>query len=311
VTGEDVTLRRRNNEEFSGTCDRVVARFDTGIYLLAGKETSVTPSRSLPLFLCFALVGCSTTQRIAAEKAVAGALISDEQEAKLGEQVHQELAKQNTKYSTDPLINDYVLQVWQRLVPHANKERKVPWKVHVIDDLKTVNAFATPGGYIYVYTGLLASADSEAEIAGVLAHEAGHVVGRHSARQLVNRYGLETVLSIALGENPSMLTQLAATLSAQGALLAHGRSEENEADELGVRYTAGAGYDPRGLATFFEKLQKQGANMPRALTWLSTHPHTSDRITRVNGLIAQHGYTGGEQGTEKLAPIKAKLGAAK
>src|SRR5439155_11563912 len=120
-----------------------------------------------------------------AETAVAKALISEEQEAMIGEQLHQELAKQNVKMSTDPLVNQYVAGLLEKIKPLAMQERKTDLHVHVIDDLKTVSAFATPGGHVYVYTGLLTTADNEAEVVGVLSHEVGHVVARHAARQIV------------------------------------------------------------------------------------------------------------------------------
>src|ERR1700687_5397749 len=137
------------------------------------------------VFLALAAgVGCSARQRVDFETAAAKALVSDEQEQQLGLQVKDELEqKQHVKYVTDPVINSYVQSVIDRILPLAKKDRpNQKWELHVIDDLKTVNAFATPGGYIYVYSGLLVEAGNEAELAGVLAHESGHVVARHIAR---------------------------------------------------------------------------------------------------------------------------------
>ncbi|MHB8874478.1 MAG: M48 family metallopeptidase [Myxococcaceae bacterium] len=252
--------------------------------------------------------GCSTAQRAKTETAIAEVLISDEQEAQLGEQVHEELKRQNVKLSNDPVVTGYVEKVANRLLPIADKDRKQPWHVHVVDDVKTVNAFATPGGHIYVYTGLLAASRSEAEVAGVLGHELGHVVGRHTARQLVQLYGLETVAGIALGQNPSQLAQIAAGIAGQGALLAHSRANEDEADEYGARYASAAGYDPRGLVGFLEVVMAGQGKTPRALTWLSTHPATPDRIRHVEEYIAEQGLTGTDVGADRLAPIKQHLG---
>lgn len=256
------------------------------------------------------LLACSTTARVKAETALAEALISDQDETKLGLQVQDELKKQNVTYMDDPQINAYVEQVSGKLFPFAEKDRPgVKWQVKVIDDPKTVNAFATPGGFLYVYSGLLMAADNEAEVAGVMGHETGHVVARHSARQMVDAYGLQAVTSMALGEKPNLVAQVASALVGQGALLAHSRSEESEADEYGARYASAAGYDPHGLVTFFEKLQKQEGHTPQILTWLSTHPATADRIAKINQYIAQNNLTGSDLGADRLAPIKAKLKA--
>ncbi len=252
--------------------------------------------------------GCAA-QRIRAEKAVADVLISDEQEAQLGLQVKKELEqKEKIKYVQDPAVLEYVRSLSTPILQAANRDRQgVKWKVNVIDDPKTVNAFATPGGYLYVYTGLLLAAENEAEIAGVMAHEAGHVVGRHSARAMVNAYGLQAITQMALGKNPGTAAQVAAQLAGGGLQLAHGRSEEIEADEYGARYSAAAGYDPRGLITFFEKLQKQQGQQPGVLKWLSTHPTNTDRIRNLQQVIAQNRLSGTKTGSERLAPIKAKI----
>lgn len=252
--------------------------------------------------------GCAA-QRISAEKAVAEVLISDQQEQQLGLQVKQELEqKEHVKYVTDPAVVDYVRSVSTPILQQANRDRQgVKWTVNVIDDPKTVNAFATPGGYLYVYTGLLLAADNEAELAGVMAHEAGHVVGRHSARAMVNAYGLQAISQVALGKNPGTAGQIASQLVGGGLLLAHTRSEETEADEYGAKYAAAAGYDPRGLITFFEKLQKEQGKTPQLMKWLSDHPTNADRIRHLQQVIAQNHLSGNKLDPEKLAPIKAKL----
>ncbi len=253
--------------------------------------------------------GCSARQRIGLETAAAKALISDDQEQQLGQQVKSELEqKQHIKYITDGAVTSYVQGVVNRILPFAKQDRpNQKWELHVIDDSKTVNAFATPGGYIYVYSGLVLEAANEAELAGVLSHESGHVVARHSARQLADAYGLEAILSLAIGENPSLLKQLGASIAGQGVMLANSRSDEDEADEYGARYSSAAGYDPHGLVTFFEKLLRKQGSESKALTWLSTHPATSDRIEHINHFIAENHLTGTDLGTERLAPIKHRL----
>ena len=253
--------------------------------------------------------GCAA-QRIRAEKAAAKALISDQDESKLGLQVKQELEKEGVKYVSDAVVTGYVQQITNRILPFARKDRPgVKWNVYTIDDPKTVNAFATPGGHLYVYSGLILAADNEAELAGVMAHEAGHVVGRHSARQMVNAYGLQAVTTMALGKNPRMVKQLASNLAATGVLRAHGRSEETEADDYGVRYSSAAGYDPKGLMTFFQKLGAQEGKTPALMAWMSTHPTSADRVQHIKEQIAKKRLRGGDLGAERLAPIKKRLQA--
>jgi predicted Zn-dependent protease len=270
--------------------------------------------RQLPLAaalaLPLALGACSAQQRIEAEKMAAELLVSDQQEAQLGLAVRSELEqKQGVRYVEDDAVNGFVTGITGKILPLASRDRPgVSWTVRVIDDPKTVNAFATPGGYLYVYSGLLLAAADTAEVAGVLAHEAGHVVARHSARQMVGAMGIETVTAIALGKNPNDLARLAAGFAGQTVLLAHGRDEEYEADEYGVRYAARAGYDPRGIGTFFEKLAAQEKGGSATPTWLSTHPRTADRIKKVDQLARKAGgsATGGRD-PKPLDAVKARV----
>ncbi len=265
--------------------------------------------RSLVLnLMVFALAGCTTTQRRDTEKAVARTLISDEQEFQLGFQVHEELKKQNIKFLTSPQIELYVEQIARKLTAEANKERPVEWRTFVIDDPNTVNAFATPGGRIYVYTGLLLAADNEAEVIGVMGQEIGHVVARHTARQLVAANGLQAVIDMALGKNSNEIAKLGAGLAGRGAQLAYGRDMELEADQYGARFASRAGYDPRGLATFFEKLKAKYGDTGPVMTFFSTHPANSQRINDVTTLIAAEQLGGTELGVASLQAVKAQLG---
>lgn len=256
------------------------------------------------------LPACTAAQRRGAETAAARTFISPEQEEQLGKQVKSELeTKEKIKYVQDAEVVSYVNQVSARVLQVASKDRpEVKWKVHVIDDAKQVNAFATPGGYLYVYTGLILAADNEAELAGVMGHEAGHVTGRHSARQMVDQFGLQTVASMALGQNPGALGQIAAGLVGQTTMLKFGRDMEKEADEYGAQYTSAANYNPQGLVSFFQKLQAQEGNTPGVLKWLSTHPSSAERVRLLNAYIAQNRLSGADTGAERLAAIKRRLG---
>jgi predicted Zn-dependent protease len=265
--------------------------------------------RPLVLGVVLGAASCATTGFGSVEKSVAEVLIPPEQENKLGLQVKSDLEqKQKVVYLNDPVVTNYVRGVANKVIALGKRERpEVTWQVNVIDDSKTVNAFATPGGYLYVYSGLLLSADNEAELAGVMAHETGHVVARHSARQMVDAYGLDAVTALALGKNPGLLGSLAANVGSKGLMLANSRSDETEADEYGARFAAGAGYDPHGLSTFFDKLRKQEGNSPRFLSILSDHPATPDRISHVNSYIAQHRLSGGNTNVAQFAAIKQRV----
>ncbi|HLT31898.1 MAG TPA: M48 family metallopeptidase [Myxococcaceae bacterium] len=253
--------------------------------------------------------GCSAAQRAGASKGVASVLISDEQEIQIGKQVKAELEKDpNFRYVEDPAVVDYVTRLATPILQSANEVRRAPWKLHVVDDDKVVNAFATPGGFLYIYTGLILAADNEAELAGVLGHEAAHVTERHSARALVNQYGIQAVTALALGENANLLGQITSTIAGQGLMLANSRSAENEADRAGAHFSNGGGYDPRGLATFFEKLKAEQGSTPGILAFLSTHPDPGDRVQNVNRIIQEDNLkaTGGRS-PGRLEEIKARI----
>jgi predicted Zn-dependent protease len=273
----------------------------------------VSPLRRLSHAALAALAlaaGCTGQQRVATETTLASVLIPTEQEKQLGLQVKEQLETQeHIQYLEDPAVNAYVQGITGKILASAKKDRPdVDWSVKVINDPKTVNAFATPGGFLYVYSGLLLAADDTAEVAGVLGHEAGHVVARHSARQMVDAMGLEAVAALALGQNPSALSQVVAGAGGKGLMLANSRSDETEADEYGARYASGAGYDPNGLITFFEKLSKLEGQQPGFAKFLSDHPTTPDRITHLQQFIAEHhlSATGGRTPGE-LPAVKARI----
>lgn len=212
-------------------------------------------------------------------------LISMDQERAMGQQVDQEIRKE-MRVRDDAVATVYLAELGRRLMAGSEEGRKYKFMFHVVDD-PAVNAFAVPGGHVYVNKGLIRSASNESELAGVLGHEMAHVIARHGTEQLTKAYGLEIVSSLALGNNPGMLQQLAAQVGGTAILLKYGRDAESEADKLGVRSTYSAGIDPRGLVRFFSKLAKGEKAPPEYLAWLSTHPLTTDRIKNVQAQIAQ------------------------
>ena len=263
-------------------------------------------------FAALALVlvgGCATSTTRRLETGVAEVLISPEQENQIGLQLKNELdTKEGVVYLRDPTVVDYVRGVANNVIQFGKRDRpEVQWQVFVIDDSKTVNAFATPGGYLYVYRGLLEAAQDEAELAAVMAHETGHVVARHAARNMVAEYGIDEVASLAGGNNPGLLTKLTTTIAGQGLLLSHSRADETEADEYGARYASAAGYDPHAFTAFFERLQKSEGRSPAVLTYLSDHPATGDRIVHINQFIAAQNLGGTTLGAEPYARMRRRL----
>lgn len=205
-------------------------------------------------------------------------LISIEEEWQLGQQLSQDVARQ-VRFNNDPAVNSYVRAMGQRIVSQTPEPfNRLPWEFHVVDD-RALNAFAIPGGHVYVHTGLIANANNASELAGVMAHEISHVVARHSTEQISRQYGLSILASLVLGQNPGVLSQIAAQIVAGGALARFSREAEREADDLGIRAMYEAGYDPRGMASMFRELQEQQRRQPgRVEQFFATHPTTEERI---------------------------------
>jgi predicted Zn-dependent protease len=270
---------------------------------------SSRPARALAVTLAGALAtapGCATVETTAAK-----ALISPAQAKAVGDQVQQELQKQGVRFVTDKTVDGWVAQVSEPLFAVARKARPdvSEWRVHVIDDPKTVNAFATTGGDLYVYSGLVLLADDGAELAGVLAHEVGHVALYHVQRQMVDAVGLGALIGIGLGRNPGAASQLAAAVGGKAAMLANSRGDEKEADEWGVVHANEAGYDPNGLVRFFRKLQAQEGKTSAALGWLSDHPTTPSRVDDVSRIIRDRKLGATGQGPGGLDAVKAAIHA--
>ena len=163
---------------------------------------------------------------------------------------------------------------------------KFEWRVRIIKDDATLNAFCAPGGYIYVYTGIIKYLDNEYELAGVMGHEIAHADKRHSTSQMTKQYGISILLA-AVGGNQSIIGTLAANL----ALLKYGRNDESQADEWSVEYLCPTTYKADGAAKFFRKIGTQ--SVPE---FLSTHPDPKNRVQTIEGLAAQKAC----QGTDTL-----------
>jgi predicted Zn-dependent protease len=232
---------------------------------------------------------------------------SIEREVAIGRQLAAEVDR-SSKIINDPLVSEYVNRIAQNVVLHSDS--KVPFTIKVIDS-QEVNAFALPGGFLYVNRGLLEAADNEAEVAGVVAHEIAHVAARHGMEQ-ASKGELFNYLSIPLiflGGIGGYAIRQGLGLAVPLTFLKFSRGAEKEADRLGAQYMWAAGYDPNALITFFEKLQAKNKKKPGTLSKLfSTHPMTGDRITEVRELIAQFPERGEYQlSSSEFGQVKSRI----
>ncbi len=206
-------------------------------------------------------------------------MYSIEREMMLGRQMSAEI-EQSTKLITDPLITEYVNRVGQNIV--RNSDAKVPFTIKVIDD-EEINAFALPGGFFYVNTGLLMAADNEAELASVMAHEIAHVAARHATKNATRSqiWNIASIPLIFVGGPVGYAVRQVAGLAVPMGYLKFSRDAEREADLLGLEYEYAAGYDPAAFVQFFEKLRAGDKKKHNFLAKaFATHPMTEDRIKR-------------------------------
>ncbi|MHB1278366.1 MAG: M48 family metalloprotease [Bacteroidia bacterium] len=161
------------------------------------------------------------------------------------------------------------------------------WETYIIHDDNILNAFCAPGGYMFVYTGLIKYLEAENQLAGVMGHEIAHADRRHSTDAMTRDYGLAVVISVALGNNPNALAEIAANL----ATLKFSRNAETEADEYSVKYLCPTDYKADGAAAFFQKLIDNGEGGGE-LEWFSTHPSPDNRVKHIEELKVQLNCSG-------------------
>ena len=211
---------------------------------------------------------------------------SIEKEVRMGKAYAQQV-EQTVKLIDDPVVNEYVNRIGQNLV--RNSDAKVPFTIKVVDS-DEINAFALPGGFFYVNSGLILAADNESELAGVMAHEIAHVAAHHAMRQMTraNYANLATLPLIFVGGGIGYAAYEAAGIGIPMTFMKFQRGFEAEADYLGVQYMYKAGYDPQAFVDFFEKIQAQEKKKPGSLAKaFSSHPQTPDRIEKSQQEIAQ------------------------
>ena len=253
----------------------------------------------VPLLLMVAVtlagpVACSTTSGAggAVTEAAAGVLLPPEQEEKLGEEFSAQV-EQELPLLEDPEVRAYVEQLGEACVDAAGDRaaEEIEFEFNVIDKPDVQNAFAGPGGQIYMYTGLLRSADNAAEVGAVMCHEVAHVTERHVAERLVAAYGLQALASAALGQNPGLLAQLATAVAGQGFMLKYSRDMEKEADLVGFQFMTETELDPIGFVTYFERMIGQGPNVP---VFLRSHPSPERRAEYLRAALEAYGNPPGD-----------------
>jgi predicted Zn-dependent protease len=242
-------------------------------------------SRVLPFVASAAVVACATNPATGQREF---SLMSEAQEIQLGQEMDAQVREEMGVYS-DQELQRYVESIGQKLA-RASERPNLPWHFTVVDE-PAINAFALPGGYIYITRGILPFLHDEAQLAGVLGHEIGHVTARHSAQQYTKAtsagIGL-TLLSIFVPETQPL--QGAAQTALGVLFLKHGRDDERQADQLGVQYTAKTGWNPSGVAGMLRTLARlDEANGSRrgVPNWLSTHPAPAERVVEVEKYVQQ------------------------
>ncbi|MGC8549789.1 MAG: M48 family metallopeptidase [Acidobacteriaceae bacterium] len=210
---------------------------------------------------------------------------SDRQQVAMGQQYAQEIDK-STHFITDPVVDEYVNRIGQNLV--KNSDAKVPFTIKVIDS-NQINAFALPGGFLYVNSGLILAADNEAELAAVMAHEIAHVAAHHAAREMtrMNIAQIASVPLIFMGGWTGYGIYEASNLAIPVTFMKFSRQFEAQADYLGIQYLYKTGYDPTAMISFFEKIEALEKQKPNIMARVfASHPMTPDRVEAAEKEIA-------------------------
>lgn len=225
-------------------------------------------------------------------------IFSDADEVSLGENVAAEINSDPKEYPIfrgDPSVKQYINdRIFNHiLATKAIQKRTIyHYQLEIINRDDILNAFALPGGRVYVYTGLLKYLDSEAALAGVLGHEIAHAERRHATKRMTAQYGTAMLLSLVLGDNPNKYVEIAANLFVGLSLLSNSRSDEDESDKYSVDYLKETRYYPGGVKFFFEKLRDDGKVSSKSggiETFLSTHPDPIARISTTDQRLREIG----------------------
>lgn len=210
-----------------------------------------------------------------------------DREMALGRDLSKEV-EATSKVLTDPVVTEYVNRIGQNLV--RNSDARVPFTIKVIDN-EEVNAFALPGGFFYVDTGLILAADNEAELAAVMAHEIAHVAARHATKNMTKSqiWNMASIPLMFIGGPAGYAIAEIASIAVPLSFLKFSRDAEREADLLGLEYDYAAGYDPQAFVQFFERLNAEEKTKHNKLAKMfSTHPMNADRVTAAQDEIRQY-----------------------
>jgi predicted Zn-dependent protease len=218
--------------------------------------------------------------------------LSPEQEVVIGRQSAPQMAEQHGNLYPDQTLQDYVDEVGNRVVQNsAAKGSPYPFEFHLLRDPQTINAFALPGGQVFLTAALLGKLNSEAQLAGVLGHEVGHVIGRHGAEHLAKQQlGGALVNAVGIASSDGSGGQQAAILAQavnQMVNLKYGREDELESDRLGFQFMTQAGYNPVGIVELMQILDNARGNAGGQPEFMSTHPDPGNRIEQLTAIIEQ------------------------
>ncbi|HEX8691871.1 MAG TPA: M48 family metallopeptidase [Longimicrobium sp.] len=213
--------------------------------------------------------------------------VTTQQEQQLGANYAAQINRQ-LPLITDRATNDYVNQLGRRIASQAD-QRGIPYTFYVVNS-DVVNAFAIPGGYVYVNRGVIERADNMSELAGVLAHEIGHVVERHGLQQMQRAQNANTMLGVLYGvllrRPPSTVERAGIQVGGSAVFAGYGRDAEREADRVAITYLVRSGISPNGLPSFFEELLSERRRNPsRVEQWFSTHPLEQERVANTRAAI--------------------------
>lgn len=242
-------------------------------------------------------------------------LFSKEQDVQMGREFAQQIEQQHNVINNKELT-DYVNRIGMRLVERGELE-KYPFFFKVVQE-DSINAFALPGGPMYVHTGLIKAADNEGQLAGVLAHELSHVVLRHGTNQATKANATQLIAMLGgavlgSGSLTGQLAQMGIGLGANSVLLKFSRGAESDADLLGAHAMAKAGYNPVEMARFFEKLQAETGKRSGVTEWFSSHPNPGNRVKSVEEQLpymARGPYGASEGDLQKMKAVVERLPAA-
>ncbi|MDX2175375.1 MAG: M48 family metallopeptidase [Candidatus Sumerlaeia bacterium] len=270
-------------------------------------NTTATTLRAALAAAALAVIGsCATVASV--ERLAADTLIPATQERAMGEQYATQIEGETQLYG-DPEVDAYLNDLGQRLV-RTSPQSPFAFSFKAVSD-PSLNAFALPGGFCYVHTGLIAAADSEAELAAVMGHEVNHVTRRHGMRNLVRMYGIEQVTAKLGGATAEGVAAVVQQTGGAITVRSFGREDEREADRYGVQAMYDAGYDPQGAVTFFEKLKAaSGGARDAGLLGriLSTHPATDERIANIKAQIQTlPARSDAQKDSEEFQRIRARV----